>query len=293
MLGIGLQPASPGVGLVTVGNDRGPLPPLAVAGGHRGERRAGAASSPTPRWRCCRSPPRRTTSSRSSLDAATAGPLPSCSTRRSSTTDTEVLTFYKPVRARPAGHGQARPGGRPRRPGQRHHRPVAVDRAAGPKGARPRRRRRRSRARPSRSGSIPTAPVPGQVVLPEHTGTPTTDPGLVVEIAAPAPRSERPGRRPGWASARPATARLPITYAEPVLDAPGLIQVTLPRVRAAAAVGLRPGGGGHRRLPAAARRPAGRLAAGHLDPAALPAARRRQRRRGATGDTATPVPPTT
>ena len=76
-------------------------------------------------------------------------------------------------------------------------------------------------------GVYPATQSSGQVLQPMTTGGPTVDPGLIFEIAAPAPDPTGLSG-PGYGIGPPNYTRLPITYADPVLQAPGIVQVTLP-----------------------------------------------------------------
>jgi hypothetical protein len=226
LLGIGLQPASPGVGLVTVSNDRGPLPLLAFEAGTEltaGQVRfltdTSLAVLPVTAAAYYKQPQQ--------LDAATLDHYRMLY-QSFLQTDSEVLTFYKPVALEPPATGKPDPvidlGD-----------PVngTIDRSLwiallGQKGAVLSDVRAAIAGQTLTIGVYPTATVAGQVVLPEHTGTPTSDPGLVVEIASPASDPSDPAAATGLGIGPASYSRLPITYAEPVLDAPGLIQVTLP-----------------------------------------------------------------
>ncbi len=226
LLGIDLQPASPGVGLVTVGNDRGPLPPLAVEAGT--EVRAGQvrfltdtslAVLPVTAAAYFKQPQQP--------DATTADHYRTLY-QSFLETDSEVLTFYKPVALDPPATGRIDPVVDLGDPAN-----GTIDRSLwiallGQKGAALSDVRAAIAGQTLTIGVYPTATVPGQVVLPEHTGTPTSDPGLVVEIAAPASDPSDPSAATGLGIGPASYSRLPITYAEPVLDAPGLIQVTMP-----------------------------------------------------------------
>jgi predicted phage baseplate assembly protein len=226
LLGIGLQPASPGVGLVTVSNDRGPLPPLAVEAGTEvtaGKVRfltdTSLAVLPVTAVAYYKQPQQP--------DAATVDRYRALY-QSFLETDSEVLTFYKPVALPLPATGRPDPvvdlGD-----------PVngTIDRSLwigllGQKGAALSDVRAAIAGQTLTIGVYPTATVPGQVVLPEHTGTPTADPGLVVEIASPASDPSDSTAASGLGIGPASYSRTPITYAEPVLDAPGLIQVTLP-----------------------------------------------------------------
>jgi hypothetical protein len=229
MLGISLQPPAPGLGLVTITNEKGPLqPPLAVNAGT--EVRAGRV-------------PFVTTSPLAVLPVTSAAyykqpqQLDDATLEQYQllyqtflTTDTEVLTFYKPVALDPPASGRPDPvvdlgdamGG-------------TIDRSLwvsllAPKGAPLSDVRRAIAGQTLSIGVYPAAEIPGQVLPPLHTRTGDVDPGLVVEIAAPEPDPADPhdldGNGLGVGAAR--YTRLPVTWAEPVLESPGLIQVTLP-----------------------------------------------------------------
>ena len=74
----------------------------------------------------------------------------------------------------------------------------------------------------------PAAAQSGALVLPPGTaGSAQADPGLVVEVAAPEPDPTGLAG-PGFGIGPASYTRLPVTYADPVLQAPGIIQVTLP-----------------------------------------------------------------
>jgi predicted phage baseplate assembly protein len=229
MLGIALQPPSPGVGLVTIDNAKGPLQPaLAVPAGT--QLRAGQvpfvtsnplAVLPVSAAVYYKQPQQ--------LDAATLAQY-QLLYQTFLTSDTETLTFYKPVILDPPAPGKLDPvvdlgdqiNG-------------TIDRSAwiallGQKGADRSDVRRALAGQTLSIGVYPAAQVPGQVLPPMTTATGNIDPGLVIEIAAPEPDPADPddvgGRGLGVGPAR--YARLPLTYAEPVLEAPGLLQVTLP-----------------------------------------------------------------
>ena len=227
LLGIGLQPASPGVGLVTVSNDRGPLPPLAVEAGT--EVRAGQVRFVTDTSLAVLPVDRRGV-----LQAAPAARRATVAHYRTLyqsflATDSEVLTFYKPVALDPPATGKPDPvidlGD-----------PVngTIDRSLwiallGQKGAALSDVRAAIAGQTLTIGVYPTATVPGQVVLPRahRYADPGPRPGRRDRRARFRP--ERPDRRRSGLGIGPSRySRLPITYAEPVLDAPGLIQVTLP-----------------------------------------------------------------
>lgn len=228
MLGIALQPPSPGVGLVTIDNAKAALPAFAVPAGTK--LRAGQvpfitanslAVLPVTAAVYYKQPQQ--------LDAATLAQY-QLLYQTLLTSDTETLSFYKPVVMDPPAPGKPDPV-------VDLSDPVAgtIDRSVwiallGQKGAARSDVRRALAGQTLSIGVYPAAQVPGQVLPPMTTATGDVDPGLVVEIASPEPDPTDPtdigGRGLGVGSAR--YARLPLTYAEPVLEVPGLLQVTLP-----------------------------------------------------------------
>ncbi len=226
MLGISLQPASPGQGLVTVSNDKGPLePPLGLAPGT--EVRAGQV-------------PFLTTTGLGVLPVSSAvfykkpqNPDAATQSRYQLLYQTfldqtsDVLSFYQPVALDPPATGKADPvvdlGD-----------PVSgtIDRSLwmallAPKGADLDAVRRALAGQTLSVGVYPAAAVAGEVLSPPSPGGSTVDPGLVFEIAAP--EADPTGMAgPGFGVGPANYARLPVTYADPVLVAPGVVQVTLP-----------------------------------------------------------------
>jgi hypothetical protein len=228
MLGISLNPPSPGIGLVTFSNDKGPLaPPLALPGGT--EVRAGQARFQT------RTPlavlpvtvavyykkPQTT------LDAATQAQY-QLIYQTFLQTSTDVLTFYQPTLADPPATGKPDPV-------IDLSDPVSgtIDRSVwlallAPPGAEIDDVRRAVAGQTLSIGVYP-ATQGGALVLPPGTaGGAQPDPGLVVEIAAPEPDASGLAG-PGFGIGPASYTRLPVTYADPVLQAPGIIQVTLPK----------------------------------------------------------------
>jgi hypothetical protein len=229
MLGIALQPPTPGIGLVTVTNEQAPLtpPPLVPVGT---EMRAGQtrfltaaplAALPVTSAVYYKHP--------QALDDATLAQY-RLIYQTFLTSDADVLTFYQPVSLDPPAPGRPDPvvdlGD-----------PVngTIDRALWiALLARPDAElsdvRRAIGGQTLSIGVYPAAAVPGQVLPPVHTGSDTLDPGVVVEIAAPEPDPLDPldVNGDGLGVGPAAYTRLPVTYADPVLEAPGLIQVTLP-----------------------------------------------------------------
>lgn len=229
MLGISLQPAAPGLGLITVSNDKGLLqPPLEVPAGT--EVRAGRV-------------PFATASPLAVLPVTAAVYYKQPQTLDDATlaqyrllyesflsSDTETLTFYKSVTL---------PAPVPGAPD-----PVVdladadtgtIDRSLwvallAQKGAAQSDVRRAIAGQTLSIGVYPAAEIPGQVLPPMHTGSGDVDPGLVVEIAAPEPDPADPqdADGDGLGVGGPRYTRLPLTWAEPVLETPGILQVTLP-----------------------------------------------------------------
>jgi predicted phage baseplate assembly protein len=226
MLGIALQPPAPAIGLVTIGDPKGPM--LEVPAGT--ELRAGQvpfvtanalAVLPVSAAVYYKQPQQ--------LDAATLAHY-QLLYQTFLTSDTETLTFYKPVSLDPPAAGKPDPAVDL---GDQVN--GTIDRSVwiallGQKGADCSDARRALAGQTLSIGVYPAAQVPGQVLPPMTTATGSIDPGLVVEIAAPEPDPADPndvgGRGLGVGPAR--YSRLPLTYAEPVLEAPGLLHVTLP-----------------------------------------------------------------
>ncbi|HXH78128.1 putative baseplate assembly protein [Nocardioides sp.] len=228
MLGIGLQPASPGVGLVTISNDKAPLPMLPVPVGS--EVRAGqvpfltanpVAVLPVTAAAYYKQPQQ--------LDAATLAHY-QLLYQTFLESDADVLTFYRSVSLDPPATGKPDPvvdlgdqlNG-------------TIDRSLwvallGQAGRESADVRRAIAGQTLSIGVYPEVALPGKVLPPLHTDVGSLDPGLVVEIAAPEPDPTDPldvaGQ--GLGVGGPRYTRLPVTYAEPVLESPGLIHVTLP-----------------------------------------------------------------
>lgn len=227
MLGIALQPPSPGTGLITISNDKGPLaPPLAVPAGT--EVRAGQVPFTTgvPMAVLPVSSAVYYKQPQTALDLATQNRY-KLLYQTFLESDTDILTFYKPVSLDPPATGKPDPvvdladqvNG-------------TIDRSLwvallAPKNADLDAVRRAIAGQSLSIGVYPATRTPGQVLPPQNTDTPAVDPGLVFEIAAPEPdTSGLSGPGIGVGPAR--YTRLPVTYAEAVLDRPGLVQVTLP-----------------------------------------------------------------
>ncbi|GAB3866184.1 hypothetical protein GCM10028801_38120 [Nocardioides maradonensis] len=228
MLGIALQPPSPGVGLVTIGNTKGPLGPPALSVPTGTQLRAGQvpfvtanplAVLPVESAVYYKQPQRP--------DAATLAQY-QLLYQTFLTSDTDVLSYYRPVSLDPPAAGRPDPVVDL---GDAQH--GTIDRSLwiallGQKGAAASDVRRALAGQSLSIGVYPAAQVPGQVLPPMTTATGTVDPGLVVEIAAPQADPADPTAATGLGTGPAQYARLPLTYAEPVLEAPGLLQVTLP-----------------------------------------------------------------
>jgi hypothetical protein len=226
MLGVTLQPASPGIGLVTFSNDRGPLhPPLALLDGTQVT--AGQVqfltTTPLPvlpvSSACYYKSPQ-------TLDAATQAQYQLLyQTFLQSSSD--VLSFYQPV-ALPA------PSSGKRDPVVDLGDPIngTIDRSLwvallAPPNADLDAVRQAIAGQTLTIGVYPATAVAGQVLAPMTVGGPSVDPGLVFEIAAP--ESDPTGLSGLGYGIGPANyTRLPVTYADPVLHQPGIVQVTLP-----------------------------------------------------------------
>ncbi len=263
MLGISLQQPSPGRGLVTITNDKGPLTPLPISAGT--VFRAGRVPFstlapldvlPVTSMAYVKAPVAVSQEQTLHYQDMYAAFLE---------TPTDVLTFYAPVALEPPATGRPDPvvdlG---------DQLTGTIDRSLwlallAPQGADLDAVRAALGNQSLSIGVYPAAGVAGRVLAPDGvagsgapafgrgpagmvgmvggsgaagmdpsstgtTGPPptgTTDPGLVVQIAAPEPdASGRVGPGYGIGPARYTT--LPATWADPVLARPGLIQVTLP-----------------------------------------------------------------
>jgi hypothetical protein len=227
MLGVSLQPPSPGTGLITVTNGKGPLaPPLALAAGT--QLRSGPVPfvTSTPLAVLPVSSAVYVKQPQTGLDAATRERY-KLIYQTFLESDTDVLTFYKPVSLDPPATGRPDPVVDLADPVS-----GTIDRSLwvallAPPNASLDAVRRAIAGQTLSIGVYPATSTPGLVLTPHLTGSATLDPGLAFEIAAPEPDpSGQAGPGLGIGPARYAT--LPISYAEPVLTGPGLVQVTLP-----------------------------------------------------------------
>jgi hypothetical protein len=228
MLGISLQPPTPGTGLVVISNDKGPIQPITVLAGSQMRAQqvpfqTGNALSVLPVSSAAyyKQP--------QALDAAAQSRY-QLIYQTFLGADTDQLTFYQPVALDPPATGKPDPvvdlGD-----------PVngTIDRSLwlallAPKNTDPDDVCAAIGGQTLSIGVYPAAQVAGQVLPPDQAGSATTDPGLIVEIAAPEPDlTGMAGPRHGIGPAN--YVPLPISYADPVLRAPGLIQVTLPDYR--------------------------------------------------------------
>jgi hypothetical protein len=226
MLGISLQPASPANGLVTISNDRGPLqPPLLVAAGS--QVRAGQVPflvtnglgvlpvSALVYYKAAQT-----------LDAATQTKYQQLY-QTFLNTPSDTLSFYLPVALDLPATGKLDPvvdlGDPVNGP---------IDRSLwlallAPQGIDTDLVRAAIGGQTLSIGVYPAAQTPGMALAPMTTGGPGVDPGLVFEIAAPAPDPTALSGSP-YGIGPPNYARLQLSYADPVLQSPGLVQVTLP-----------------------------------------------------------------
>lgn len=226
MLGISLMPPSPGRGLVTISNDAGPLTPLRVDAG--AEVRAAQV-------------PFRTQTALAVLPVTAAvyvkRPQPAMDEETAARyrliystfldLDTDTLTFYQPVALDPPATGRPDPvvdlgdtvNG-------------TIDRSLwiallAPRNADLEAVRAAVAGQTLTIGVYPATGVAGRVLVPQADGAAPVDPGLVVEVAAPQPDpSGLVG--PGFGIGPASYTRLPPSYADPVLTAPGILQVALP-----------------------------------------------------------------
>jgi hypothetical protein len=226
MLGIALQPPTPGRGVITITNAKGPLePPLALAGGT--EVQAG--------------PVRFTTATALAVLPVTVAAYYKKPQQLDDDTlaqyqliyqtfldsDTDALSFYAPIRLDDPATGKPDPvvdlGDQV---------DGTIDRSLwlavlAPENADLDSVRRAIAGQSLSIGVYPERALAGRALPPQHAGSADVDPGLLVEIAAPEPDPSGLAG-PGFGIGAPRYDRLQPTYAEPVLDAPGLIQVTLP-----------------------------------------------------------------
>ena len=226
MLGVSLQPASPGNGLVAFSNDRGPLqPPLGLPAGTQVRAgqvpflvQDGVAVLPVTAAAYYKAP--------QALDAATQAQY-QLLYQTFLDGPSDVLSFYQPVALASPATGKPDPvvdlGD-----------PVngTIDRSLwlailGQPGADTDAVRCAIAGQTLSIGVYPATQAPGQVLTPMTAGGPGVNPGLVFEIAAPEPDPTGLSG-PGYGIGPANYARLPISYADPVLQAPGVVQVTLP-----------------------------------------------------------------
>ena len=226
MLGIALQPPTSGLGLVTITNAKGPLEP----------------ALPLPSGTELQAGPVRfaTTTALAVLPVTVAAYYKKPQLLDVDTlaqyqliyqtfldSDTDALSFYAPVRLEDPATGKPDPvvdlGDQVN---------GTIDRSLwlavlAPRNADLDSVRRAIAGQSLSIGVYPQRALAGRVLPPQHAGSADVDPGLLVEVAAPEPDlSGLAG--PGFGIGAPRYTRLQPTYAEPVLDAPGLIQITLP-----------------------------------------------------------------
>ena len=227
MLGISLQPPTPGIGLITFSNAKGSLePPLGLPAGT--EVRAGQtrfatttplAVLPVTAQTYYKKPERP--------DAATMARY-QVIFQTFLETDTDQLSFYSPIQLDEPATGKPDP---------------VVDlgdaengtidgslwlAVLAPQNADLDAVRSAIAGQSLSIGVYPASSVPGRVIPPQRSGSADVDPGLVVEIAAPEPDLADPFGLTGFGVGPPRYTRLPPSYAEAVLDSPGVLHVTLP-----------------------------------------------------------------
>ncbi len=226
MLGISLEPPSPGVGLVTISNDKAPVSqPESLAAGTQVQ--AGQV-------------PFQTKTPLDVLPVSAAAyykqpQMPDAATEAQYKliyqtflqTSTDVLTFYQPVSLDPPATGKPDPvvdlGD-----------PVngTIDRSLwmallARKGDDLDSVRSAIGGKTLTIGVYPATQLGEEILPPATTGSAQADPGLVFEIAAPEPDPTGLAG-PGFGIGPANYTQLSITYADPVLQAPGIVQVTLP-----------------------------------------------------------------
>ena len=226
MLGISLVPPSPGVGLVTITNEKGPIKPLTVPVGT--EMRAGQVPFQT-----------MSTLAVQPVTAAVYYKQPQTALDDDAksryqliyqtflTADTDTLTFYQPVALEPPSTGRPDPvvdlgdavNG-------------TIDRSLwialiAPKNADLETVRNEIGGQTLSVGVYPATQIDGRVLPPATTPGASVDPGLIFEIAAP--ETDVTGLAgPGFGIGPANYTRLETSYADPVLQAPGIVSVTLP-----------------------------------------------------------------
>jgi len=229
MLGISLQPPTPGRGLISVSNVMGPLePPLGLPAGT--EVRAGQVRFATTTPLAVLPVTAQAYYKRPERPDATTKARYEVIYQTFLDTDTDLLTFYSPIRLDDPATGKPDP---------------VIDlgdaengtidgslwlAVLAPKNADLDAVRRAIAGQSLSIGVYPASSVAGRVIPPQRAGSADVDPGLVVEIAAPEPGPADPSGLSGsrFGIGAPRYSRLSPSYAEQVLDSPGVIHVTLP-----------------------------------------------------------------
>lgn len=227
MLGIALQPPTPGRGLVTVTNGKGALAPsLPLPAGtevRAGQVRFATTTSlavlPVTAQVYYKKP-------QADLDDETMARY-QLIYQTFLDSDTTSLSFYQPVRLDEPAAGKPDPvvdlgdamNG-------------TIDRSLwlaimAPKNADTDTVRRAVAGQTLTIGVYPASQVSGVSLRPQQIGSAKVNPGLVIEIAAP--ETDPSGLSgPGFGIGPARYTRLQPSYAEPVLDSPGVVQVSLP-----------------------------------------------------------------
>lgn len=226
LLGIGLQPASPGQGLVVFRNERGPVQPWPLEAG--AELRAGNVPFRTRNGLCIlpvtaevfyKKPQRdldQDTIERYKLVYETLLER-----------ELDELEYYKPTRLEPPQIGKPLPV-----VDLFNSATDTIDQAlwmalVGPKNVDLRLVRAALANQTLTLGFYPPPQCQGRALRPlTWNSQPVADPGLVFEIAAPDPDPADPTGLFGTGEAK--YAQLPVEYAENVLEAPGIVRVQLP-----------------------------------------------------------------
>jgi len=226
LLGIPLAPPSPGLGLIQVTNAKGPLEPLllevgtqASAGPVHFATTTGLAVLPVTTQAWIKRPQVPDEATRARYQLLYASFLAA---------DSDQLSYYEPVQLAEPATGKPDPvidigdtvsGTIDRSVWLAVLAPANTDLDAV---------RRAIAGKTFSIGVYPGPSIPGRTIPAQRTGGPAVDPGLIVEIAAP--EQDATGQAGLGFGIGPARyTRLQPSYAEPVLVAPGVINVELPR----------------------------------------------------------------
>jgi hypothetical protein len=226
MLGISLEPPSPGVGLVTISNDKAPVT----------QRESLPAGTPVQAGQV----PFQTKTPLDVLPVTAAAYYKKPQALGAATeaqykliyqtflqTSTDVLTFYQPVSLDPPVTGKPDPvvdlGDPVNGTIDRSLWIALLARKVGELDS----ARSAIGGKTLTIGIYPSTQLGEEILPPATTGSAQVDPGLVFEIAAPEPDPTHLAG-PGFGIGPANYTGLPITYADPVLQAPGIVQVTVP-----------------------------------------------------------------